>query len=84
MYHEALKCNVTGSTSFKPIGRGQPPVWCEDDQSKCTRGPKQMMYWGQLDSNNIEVSGSDSSGSPKSPAYNAKCGFSDGLSFHIA
>ncbi|KAJ3716737.1 hypothetical protein DFJ43DRAFT_1043287 [Lentinula guzmanii] len=28
--------------------------------------------------NNIEVSGYDLSGEPKSPAYNAKCGFADG------
>ncbi|TFK65698.1 hypothetical protein BDN72DRAFT_772988 [Pluteus cervinus] len=78
MYHQGFKCNVTGATSTTPIAPPQPPVWCEDDPSKCVQGSKQMLYWNQAQGDNIEVSGSDLSGEPKSPAYNAKCGFSDG------
>ena len=80
MYHLGYKCKVTGATSTTPIGVGRPPVWCEDDQTKCVQGPKQMIYWNQLDGDNIEVEGYDLSGSPKSPAYNKKCGFQDGKS----
>jgi len=38
----------------------------------------QMVYWNQLEGNNIVVSGSDLSGNPRSPTYNAKLGFSNG------
>ncbi|KIK64405.1 hypothetical protein GYMLUDRAFT_161154 [Collybiopsis luxurians FD-317 M1] len=78
MYHEAIRCNVTGSTSSTPVGTPQPPVWCEDDQSQCVQGPKQMLYWHQASGNNIEVDGYDLVGERKSPGYNAKCGFADG------
>ncbi|KAI9460394.1 hypothetical protein HD554DRAFT_2133492 [Boletus coccyginus] len=73
------KCKViTDSTPPKTIGTPKPAVWCEDDKSKCVEGPKQIMIWNQLDSNNIKVEGNDLSGYRKSPAYNAKCGFNDG------
>ncbi|RDB19405.1 hypothetical protein Hypma_013600 [Hypsizygus marmoreus] len=78
MYHQAFKCKVNGATATAPVAVAKPPVWCEDDPSKCTKGAKQMLYWNQLDGNNIQVSGYDRSGSFKSPAYNAKCGFPDG------
>ncbi|KAG5634885.1 hypothetical protein H0H81_000415 [Sphagnurus paluster] len=78
MYHQGFKCMVTGATSTAPVAVGKPPVWCEDDQSKCTKGAKQMIYWNQQDGNNIQVSGNDLSGHPKSPAYNSKLGFADG------
>lgn len=39
---------------------------------------KQMVYWHQLDGNNVEVSGYDLAGDPKSPSYNRKMGFSNG------
>lgn len=82
MYHIGYKCRVTNVSPLatKPVGNGQPPVWCEDDQSKCIKGPKQMLYWNQLDGNNIAVSGQDLAGEPRSPAYNTKCGFADGES----
>ncbi|KAL0947760.1 hypothetical protein HGRIS_013838 [Hohenbuehelia grisea] len=78
MYHQAFRCKVTNAKSTVPVGQGKPPVWCEDDPSKCTKGPKQMLYWNQLEGNNIEVKGLDLSGQPRSPAYNQKCGFPDG------
>ena len=78
MYMEGFKCKVTNAKSTTPVGTPKPPVWCEDDQSKCVQGPKQIMIWNQLEGTNIEVEGEDLSGSQKSPAYNAKCGFKDG------
>ncbi|KAF9494371.1 hypothetical protein BDN71DRAFT_1448887 [Pleurotus eryngii] len=78
MYQQAFRCKVTGATSTSPVAPGKPPVWCEDDPSKCTTGAKQMLYWNQQDGNNIWVQGLDKSGSPKSPAYNSKCGFFEG------
>jgi len=78
MYHQAFRCKVTGATSTAAVAPPKPPVWCEDDPSKCVKGSKQMIYWNQQEGDNIEVSGMDLSGHPKSPAYNAKCGFSDG------
>ncbi|KAJ7612109.1 hypothetical protein FB45DRAFT_939883 [Roridomyces roridus] len=78
MYHLPYRCTVTGATSTKAIGTPQPPVWCQDDSSKCVKGPKQMLYWHQNDGDNIEVDGLDNAGQPKSPAYNMNCGFADG------
>ncbi|KAI6014655.1 hypothetical protein EDC04DRAFT_2578681 [Pisolithus marmoratus] len=78
IYMEGFKCMVTNATSTTPLGTPSAPVWCEDDQSKCVQGAKQIMIWNQLEDNNIEVSGFDLSGMAKSPAYNAKCGFKDG------
>ena len=75
---QGFKCMVTNAKSTTPVGTPKPPVWCEDDQSKCVQGPKQIMIWNQLEGNNIDVSGFDLSGANKSPAYNAKCGFKDG------
>ncbi|KAG6833711.1 hypothetical protein H0H93_013111, partial [Arthromyces matolae] len=54
MYHQGFKCNVTGATSTTPLAVAQPAVWCENDQSKCVKGARQMIYWNQLDGNNIE------------------------------
>jgi len=78
MYHVPFRCNVTGATSTLPVAPAVPPVWCEGEPAACTKGAKQMLYWNQRDGNNIEVSGWDLSGGHKSPAYNAKCGFTDG------
>ncbi|CAK5275406.1 unnamed protein product [Mycena citricolor] len=78
MYMLPYRCTVTGASSTKAVGTPQPPVWCQDDPSSCTKGPKQMIYWNQADGNNIEVSGYDNAGEFKSPAYNANCGFPDG------
>ncbi|KAF8638893.1 hypothetical protein AX17_001945 [Amanita inopinata Kibby_2008] len=78
MYHQAFRCNVTGATGTKPVAPPQPPIWCEDEPSNCVRGSKQMLYWNQLEGNNIHVEGRDIAGLPKSPAYNNNCGFPDG------
>ncbi|KAG5338273.1 hypothetical protein C0989_007782 [Termitomyces sp. Mn162] len=78
IYHQGFRCKVTGATSMAPVAVAKPPVWCEGDASKCTKGAKQMIYWNQLDGNNVHVSGYDFSGNPKSPAYSQKLGFFDG------
>jgi len=78
IYHQGFKCKVLNAKSTIPLASPKPPVWCEDDPSKCVKGAKQMLYWNQLEGNNIEVDGYDLSGSHKSPAYNEKCGFADG------
>jgi len=78
MYMVPYRCTVTGATSHAPVAPGKAPVWCEGNPSACTKGPKQMLYWHQLDGNNIEVDGYDLEGGHKSPGYNTKCGFSDG------
>ncbi|KAJ7819796.1 hypothetical protein B0H14DRAFT_3472842 [Mycena olivaceomarginata] len=78
MYHLPYRCKVTGATSTKAVGTPKPPVWCENNPDGCTKGPKQMIYWNQNEGNNIQVDGLDAAGEPKSPAYNAKCGFPDG------
>ncbi|KAL0948865.1 hypothetical protein HGRIS_008985 [Hohenbuehelia grisea] len=78
MYMLPYRCKVTNAHGVVPVGRAKVPAWCEDDQSKCTRGPKQMVYWNQLSGNNVEVSGDDSQGRAKSPGYNYKMGFSGG------
>lgn len=78
MYHVPFKCKVTGATSNKVVGTPNPPKWCEDNTSACVTGPKQMIYWNQLEGNNIEVEGFDLHGQNRSPAYNNKLGFKDG------
>lgn len=78
MYMFPYRCMVTGSTSTKKLAKAKPPVWCEGQEANCTPGAKQMIYWHQLTGNNIEVSGYDLHGQPKSPAYNMKCGFKEG------
>ncbi|KXN90938.1 Cell division control protein 15 [Leucoagaricus sp. SymC.cos] len=49
-----------------------PP--CPDGGCICVVGIL-MIYWNQLEGNNIDVSGQDLSGIPKSPGYNMKLGF---------
>lgn len=78
MYQQAFRCKVTGATSTAPVAPAKPPVWCEDDPSRCTKGAKQMLYWNQQEGNNIWVQGLDKAGAPRSPAYNSKCGFAEG------
>ena len=37
-----------------------------------------MVFYNQLEGNNVHVSGYDLAGQPRSPTYNSKMGFSDG------
>jgi hypothetical protein len=78
MYHQAFRCRVTNSHSNTPVATPQPPKWCENNPSACTKGAKQMIYWNQLEGNNIQVDGRDAAGDFKSPGYNMKLGFADG------
>lgn len=78
MYMFPYKCMVTGATSTTPLALARPPVWCEDDQTKCVPGPKQMIFWNQFDGNNVVTEGRQLDGDEKSPGYNQKMGFNDG------
>ncbi|TFK27578.1 hypothetical protein FA15DRAFT_723035 [Coprinopsis marcescibilis] len=73
-YMQAFKCTVTNpdlTISPTTISPAQPPVWCEDDLTKCIKGPKQMIYFLQLDGNNVEVDGVDRDGKQKKPGCDA-------------
>jgi len=39
MYMEPIRCRVTGANAYIPVAAAKPPVWCEDDQANCVRGP---------------------------------------------
>lgn len=80
MYMEGFRCKVTGTPGNAALDTPKPPMWCEDDASACVKGAKQMVYWNQLEGNNVEVSGSDRAGDPRAPTYNMKMGFSNGES----
>ncbi|GLB38693.1 hypothetical protein LshimejAT787_0505580 [Lyophyllum shimeji] len=83
MYMLPYKCKVTGWTGNAAVAPATPAVWCEDDSNKCVQGAKQLIYWNQLEGNNIEVSGTDLAGDPRSPAYNMKLGFANGAQTDI-
>jgi len=83
MYMAGYRCKVTGKTGDAAVAPGIPASWCEDDPSSCTSGARQMIYWHQLEGNNIETDGLDLSGQPRSPAYNAKLGFKNGAQTDI-
>ncbi|KAF9078041.1 hypothetical protein BDP27DRAFT_1310660 [Rhodocollybia butyracea] len=83
MYHMGYRCKVVGQTGDAAVAPGKAPVWCEDDPDRCVQGAKQMLYWNQLEGNNIEVEGYDLARDPKSPAYNSKCGFKNGAQTDI-
>jgi len=79
MYMFPYRCQVTGSRSTKRVAPAKAPTWCEGNPSKCTKGAKQMIYWNQLDGNNVDTKGGNQAdGLPKSPGYNAKMGFQNG------
>ena len=61
---QGFKCMVTGATSTTSIATAKAPVWCEEDQSTCTQGAKQILIWNQAEGNNIVVSGNDQSHTP--------------------
>ncbi|KAJ7174151.1 hypothetical protein C8R43DRAFT_1084853 [Mycena crocata] len=78
IYMEGFRCKVVGTTGSAGLAPAVPPSWCEETPGNCTIGARQMIFWNQLDGNNIEVEGYDLHGSPKSPAYNAVLGFAEG------
>ncbi|KAJ3514775.1 hypothetical protein NLJ89_g2178 [Agrocybe chaxingu] len=67
-----------GDTGDAAVAPGKPPVWCEDEPGRCVQGAKQMVFWNQLEGNNVQVSGVDLAGEPKAPTYNMRMGFADG------
>ncbi|KAJ7721746.1 hypothetical protein DFH07DRAFT_1007484 [Mycena maculata] len=69
-----------GSTALAPA---VPTTWSQNTPGNCTTGARQMIYWNQLDENNIFVERNDLSGEPKSPAYNSVLGFADGAQHDI-
>ena len=71
MYMQGHKCIVTRSTSTRKLAVAKSPVYCEDNPAKCVKGAKQMIFYQQLDGNNVQ-------NPPKMPTYNARMGFSDG------
>ena len=68
MYTDGFRSKARSAKSTTPVGTPKLPMWCEDDQSKCVHGPKQMI-WNQLERTNIEVERGDLSGSQKSQAW---------------
>ncbi|KAJ7454823.1 hypothetical protein FB451DRAFT_1279496 [Mycena latifolia] len=83
MYMQGFRCKVTGEQGTTALASAVPPTWCEDSPEDCTTGARQMIYWNQLEGNNIVVSGNDARGFPKSPAYNSVLGFSEGAQHNI-
>ncbi|KAJ7284688.1 hypothetical protein C8J57DRAFT_699715 [Mycena rebaudengoi] len=83
MYMQGFRCKVTGEPGTTPLALAFPPTWCEDDPDNCTTGARQMIYWNQLEGDNIFVEGNDSRGFPKSPAYNQVLGFQEGAQTDI-
>jgi hypothetical protein len=84
------KCNVTDVTSSTPLPAAKPPVWCANDSSQCTKGPKQMIAWNRecsppiLDEDTLivlaEASGNNYDASNgQSPAYSYKLGYAAGM-----
>jgi len=78
MYMQGFRCKVFNSNSTRTLSPAQPPVWCEEDEESCKQGAKQMIFWHQLDGNNVQVSGYNKFGFPKFPGYNMKMGFRNG------
>ncbi|KAL5334287.1 hypothetical protein BJX70DRAFT_402739 [Aspergillus crustosus] len=71
-YMAGYKCNVTGSTSIKQLAPAQPPVYCEDDATRCVSGAKQIIAWNQRTGNNVEPP------SGETPMYNEAWGYDNG------
>jgi hypothetical protein len=50
-----FRCRVLNATGTRAVAAAQPPVYCEDAESECVNGAKQMLYWHQKSGNNIEI-----------------------------
>ncbi|KAG8714139.1 hypothetical protein FRC11_009714 [Ceratobasidium sp. 423] len=72
MYMNGFQCKVTGATATTAIPKGQVPVRCVDDSSKCVKGAKQPFYWDQAERNNMFE------GIYTPPLYLDSYGFADG------
>ncbi|KAI0155446.1 hypothetical protein GGR52DRAFT_205975 [Hypoxylon sp. FL1284] len=72
MYMQNLRCHVTGSTSSRTIAPARAPVYCEDGNTPCVAGAKQMIAWNQNDGNNVNMPDG------VSPGYNQKMGWAPG------
>ncbi|KAJ6611709.1 hypothetical protein B0H10DRAFT_2055378 [Mycena sp. CBHHK59/15] len=80
MYMQGFRCKVTGLTGGAALAPAVPPTWCEGaPASDCTRGARQMIYWHQLDGNNVF----DVPWVPRSPAYSWVMGFDEGAQTDI-
>lgn len=83
MYMQPFRCKVVGQTGTKRVAPARPPVWCEGNPDACTTGPKQMVFWNQLEGNNVFMEGRDRSGLPRAPTYNMRMGFPNGAQTDI-
>jgi len=79
-YMIGYNCKVTNvKPTARPLAPAKPPVFCEDDPSTCVKGAKGVIVFNQLEGNNIVLDGNQKDGQPKSPGYNQKTGFADGV-----
>jgi len=83
MYMLGYRCRVVGVTGDAAVAPAVPPIYCEANRTLCIKGAKQMVYWNQLEGSNVNVTGFDLAGQPKSPSYNTKMGFSGGAQSDI-
>jgi len=42
MYMLGFRCRVVGSTGTAAVASAVPPVWCENNQTACVSGAKQV------------------------------------------
>ncbi|KAL0576610.1 hypothetical protein V5O48_005368 [Marasmius crinis-equi] len=73
MYMQPFKCIVTGTPGSRAVAPAKPPVYCENSPQACTPGAKQMVYYNQLEGNNIEFVQAKGN-----PTYNGRLGFQNG------
>jgi hypothetical protein len=56
MYMNAFRCRVTGAKANAPkLAKAQPAVWCEDDQTKCKKGPKGITIYNQRKRSTLSI-----------------------------
>nr|XP_019051361.1 hypothetical protein I302_01810 [Kwoniella bestiolae CBS 10118]OCF30291.1 hypothetical protein I302_01810 [Kwoniella bestiolae CBS 10118] len=72
IYNIAYRCQVTGQTnSANTVQKGAVPNKCDNNPSKCVKGPKTPMYLWQADGNNLPNLDTP-------PNYRDNWGFADG------
>ncbi|KAH6917100.1 hypothetical protein BKA70DRAFT_322486 [Coprinopsis sp. MPI-PUGE-AT-0042] len=77
MYMQPLKCKVVGRTGSRAVAPAVPPRWCEGNSSACVMGSKQMIFWNQLEGNNITPPPG------RTPTYGKRLGFNNGAQSDI-